>query len=157
MKKILILIPILFIISNCNLKKNVEHHGVNLLEKKNTKLIINETNKNDILKVLGPPSVQSTFDNDLMFYIERKIIVEGIYKLGKRKTIKNNVLIVELNDRGVLVKKEFIDLNQMNDVDIAQRITEIDYQKTSFIYDFLSSMRQKVNDPLGKKRKKFEQ
>ena len=45
----------------------------------------------------------------------------------------------------------------MNDVDIAQRITEIDYQKTSFIYDFLSSMRQKVNDPLGKKRKKFEQ
>jgi len=128
-----------------------------LLEKKNTKLIINETNKNDILKVLGPPSVQSTFDNDLMFYIERKIIVEGIYKLGKRKTIKNNVLIVELNDRGVLVKKEFIDLNQMNDVDIAQRITEIDYQKTSFIYDFLSSMRQKVNDPLGKKRKKFEQ
>ena len=105
MKKILILIPILFIISNCNLKKNVEHHGVNLLEKKNTKLIINETNKNDILKVLGPPSVQSTFDNDLMFYIERKIIIEGIYKLGKRKTIKNNVLIVELMTEGYLLKK----------------------------------------------------
>ena len=157
MKKILLLLPILFLISNCNLKKNVEHHGVNLLEKKNTKLIINETNKNDIFKILGPPSVQSTFDNDLMFYIERKIITEGIYKFGKRKTIKNNVLIVEVNDRGILVKKEFIDLNQMNDVEIAQRITEIDYQKTNFIYDFLSSMRQKVNDPLGKKRKKFEQ
>ena len=54
----------------------------------------------------------------------------------------------------MLVKKEFIDLNQMNDLEIAQKITEIDYQKTSFIYDFLSSMRQKVNDPLGKRTRK---
>ena len=50
--------------------------------------------------------------------------------------------------------KEFIDLSNMNEHEITKRVTNIDYQKTSFIYDFLSSMRQKVNDPLGKKTRK---
>ena len=151
MKKFLFFIPIFLIITNCNLKQNIEHHGVHLLEKKNEKLRINENNKNDVFKILGPPSVQSSFDNDLMFYIERKISTQGMYKLGKRKILKNNVLIVQIDNRGILVKKEFINLNQMNDIEISKKITEIDYQKSTFIYDFLSSMRQKVNDPLGKK------
>ena len=154
MKKFLLFIPIFLIITNCNLKQNIEHHGVHLLEKKNEKLRINENNKNDVFKLLGPPSVQSSFDNDLMFYIERKISTEGLYKLGKRKILKNNVLIVQIDNRGILVKKEFINLNQMNDIEISKKITEIDYKKSTFIYDFLSSMRQKVNDPLGKRRKK---
>ena len=125
-----------------------------MLEEKVKKLTINEDNKNDVIRVLGPPSVESNFDNDLMFFIERKILVTGLTRLGKRQILTNNVLIAEVDNRGILVKKEFIDLNQMNDLEISKKITEIDYQKTSFIYDFLSSMRQKVNDPLGKKTKK---
>ena len=154
MSKIILFISIFLLITNCNLKQNVEHHGVHMLEEKVKKLIINENNKNDVIRVLGPPSVESNFDNDLMFFIERKILVRGLTRLGKRKILTNNVLIAEVDNRGILVKKEFIDLNQMNDLEISTRITEIDYQKTSFIYDFLSSMRQKVNDPLGKKTKK---
>ena len=154
MSKIILFISIFLLITNCNLKQNIEHHGVHMLEEKVKKLIINEDNKNDVIRVLGPPSVESNFDNDLMFFIERKILVRGLTRLGKRKILTNNVLIAEVDNRGILVKKEFIDLNQMNDLEISTRITEIDYQKTSFIYDFLSSMRQKVNDPLGKKTKK---
>ena len=154
MSKIILFISIFLLITNCNLKQNIEHHGVHMLEEKVKKLIINEDNKNDVIRVLGPPSVESNFDNDLMFFIERKILIRGLATLGKRKILVNNVLITEVDNRGILVKKEFIDLNQMNDLDISKKITEIDYQKTSFIYDFLSSMRQKVNDPLGKKTKK---
>ena len=154
MSKIILFISIFLLITNCNLKHNIEHHGVHMLEEKVKKLIINEDNKNDVIRVLGPPSVESNFDNDLMFFIERKILVRGLTSLGKRQILTNNVLIAEVDNRGILVKKEFIDLNQMNDLEISTRITEIDYQKTSFIYDFLSSMRQKVNDPLGKKSKK---
>ena len=154
MSKIILFISIFLLITNCNLQQNVEHHGVHMLEEKVKKLTINEDNKNDVIRVLGPPSVESNFDNDLMFFIERKILVKGLTRLGKRQILTNNVLIAEVNNRGILVKKEFIDLNQMNDLDISNRITQIDYQKTSFIYDFLSSMRQKVNDPLGKKTRK---
>ena len=154
MNKVLLYISTFLIISNCNLKQNIEHHGVHMLDEKGKKLIISENNKNDVIKILGPPSVESSFDNDLMFYIERKILVRGLTRFGKRQILTNNVLLVEVDNRGILIKKEFIDLNQMNDLDISKKITEIDYQKTSFIYDFLSSMRQKVNDPLGKKTKK---
>ena len=74
--------------------------------------------------------------------------------LGGKKLLVNNVLVVELDDRGMLVKNEFYDLKKMNDIKIVKKVTEVDYQKTSFIYDFLSSMRQKVNDPLGKRNRK---
>ncbi len=133
MNKILTYISIFFIVTNCNLKPNIEHHGIHMLEKKNQKLKLNETNRNDIIKILGAPSLESTFDNDVMFYIERKISTGRLVTLGKRKILKNNVLIVEVDNRGILVNKEFIDLNEMNDIEISKKVTEIDYQKTSFI------------------------
>ena len=128
-------------------------HGVRNLEKKQTKLIINESNKNDIKKILGPPSSTSTFDNDLWIFIEREITHERLLKLGKEKLIKNNVLFLEINSKGILIKKNFFDINEMNEAEISSLSTEAKYTKKSFIYDFLSSMRQKINDPLGKRKK----
>ena len=153
MKKFFLLLTLLLSITNCNIKKNIDHHGVHLLEKKNKMLKINETNKNDIISLLGPPSTESSFDNAILFYIERKITTQSMFRLGERKILVNNVLVVELDDRGLLVKKEFYDLNKMNNIKIIKNKTQVDYQKTSFIYDFLSSMRQKINDPLGKRKR----
>ena len=153
MKNIIFFIFILFLSFSCNIKKSVDHHGVHLLKKKSAQLIVSQTNKNDIIKLLGPPSVVSNFDNDLYFYIERKITTGAIYKLGKRKFLENNVLILEVNDRGILDKMDFFDLNKMKELKIVTSETELDYRKNNFIYDFLSSMRQKINDPLGKRKR----
>ena len=117
-------------------------------------IIVAETNKNDIIKLLGPPSVKSTFNEDLYFYIERKITTGKLIALGKRKFLENNVLVLEIDNRGILLKKEFYDLNKMKNIKIVSNETKVDYKKQSFIYEFLSSMRQKVNDPLGKRNKK---
>lgn len=154
MIKYLAFILILLSISNCNIKQNVEHHGVHMLETKNSKLNVNVDNKNDIISLLGPPILESSFDNNILFYIERKISTGNLYQLGKREIKVNNVLVVEIDNRGILVKKDFYDLNDMNNIKLVSSITEVDYQKTSFVYDFLSSMRQKINDPLGKRQKK---
>ena len=124
-----------------------------MLKKKSNLIIISETNKNDILNLLGPPSVKSTFDNDLFFYIERKITTDKLIKLGKKLFLENNVLILEINERGILVNKQFYNLNKMKKIKVVSVETKVDYQKQSFIYDFLSSMRQKVNDPLGKRKR----
>jgi len=124
------------------------------LELKQKKLIVNVTNKNDIIKILGPPSVQSRFDTELLFFIERKITNTSSLKLGKQIIMTNNVLIVELDSYGILEKKVFYDLTKMNALKFSKNTTDIDYSKQSFVYDFLSSMRQKINDPLGKRRKK---
>jgi outer membrane protein assembly factor BamE (lipoprotein component of BamABCDE complex) len=153
MKKILILLLSFTILNSCVFKKRVDHHGVHLLKKKSEKIIIAETNKNDIVKLLGPPSTISNFDNDLYFYIERKITTKPLIKLGKQKFLENNVLIIEIDNRGIASKKEFYDLNKMKKIKIVSAETTVDYNKQSFIYDFLSSMRQKVNDPLGKRKR----
>jgi outer membrane protein assembly factor BamE (lipoprotein component of BamABCDE complex) len=152
MKKLLIIISF-FLISNCTLKKVVKHHGVHYLDKKENNLELNVSNKNDILKVLGPPSTKSSFDNDVWIYIERKTTKSSLIKLGKKKTIVNNVLILEISSKGLLVKKDFLDINDMKKIKFSTKETEVTYSKNSFVYDFLSSMRQKMNDPLGKRRK----
>lgn len=139
--------------TNCGFKKRVDHHGVHLLKKKSDLIIVSETNKNDIIKILGPPSVISTFNNDLYFYIERKTTTDRIIKLGKMKYLENNVLVLEIDNRGILLDKQFFDLKKMKKIKIVSKETTVDYQKQSFIYDFLSSMRQKVNDPLGKRKR----
>ena len=141
-------------ISNCSLNKAVKTHGVNLLEKKQEKLIIKTTNKNDIITILGPPSTKSSFDNDIWIYIERKTTTNHFFKLTKEKIMVNNVLVLEINNFGLLVKKEFYNKEKMNDLDFSKEKTETITSKKSFVYDFLSSMRQKLNDPLGKRKKR---
>ena len=146
------LIILLIFISNCSLNKVVNHHGVHFLDKKQQKLILNSTNKNDILDNLGPPSTESTFDNDVWIYIERKETKSTITTLGRRKLMVNNVLILEINDKGVLVNKEFLNKDDMNTIKFSKRKTNVISSKDSFVYEFLSSLRQKINDPLGTKK-----
>jgi len=125
---------------------------VHNLEKKQTKLKVNFTNKNDIVKLIGPPSTKSTFENDIYIYIERKTSGSKLSKFGKKKLIKNNVLVLEIDNTGMLLSKKFYDNNDMNNINFDENITGINYSKKSFIYNFLSSVRQKIDDPLGKKR-----
>ena len=130
----------------------VKHHGVHFLEKKHEKLVLNSSNKNDVLKLLGEPSTKSTFDNDVWIYIERKVSTGKIYYLGKEKLIVNNVLVLELNNMGLVASKKLYKKDDMNKLTFAENSTDPKYRKRSFVYDFLSSMRQKINDPLGKRK-----
>ena len=151
MNKIYFII-IFLCIANCSFNKAIKHHGVNFLEKKQEKLILKTTNKNDIIKILGPPSTKSTFDNDVWIFIERKTTTKKLFKLARKKILVNNVLVLEIDSYGLLVKKEFYNIEKMNDLDFSKRKTEIIYTKKSFVYDFMSSMRRKLNDPLGKRK-----
>ena len=118
MKNLFSIIILFILVTNCGFKKRVDHHGVHLLKKKSDMIIVAETNKNDIIKLLGPPYVKSTFNNDLYFYIERKTTTGKLIKLGKKKYLENNVLVLEIDDRGILLKKEFYDLNKMKEIKI---------------------------------------
>ena len=157
MYKILYIIFLSIIVSNCSFKPVIKHHGVPFLEKKQINLVINKSNKNDIKKILGNPSTKSKFDNDIWIYIERKQSQSEIKNLGKMKIIKNDVLVLEIDDYGILKKKTFYNIDDMNDLKIVEATTTAGFKKNSFIYDFMSSMRQKINDPLGQRVKKREE
>jgi len=150
MKKCLILIFIF--LYSCSLNKVIQHHGVHNLEKKQTKLKINYTNKNDIIKLIGPPSTKSTFDSEVFIYIERKTSSSKVTKLGKKKLLANNILVLEIDNRGILVSKKLYNKDDMNNLKFDDDKTVINYEKKSFIYNFLYSLRQKIDDPLNKKR-----
>jgi outer membrane protein assembly factor BamE (lipoprotein component of BamABCDE complex) len=154
MIKILYIIFLSLIVANCSFKKVIKNHGVPSLEKKQELLIVNETNKNDIIKILGNPSTKSKFDNDIWIYIERKQTQSSLRNLGRMKIYKNNVLVVEIDNFGVLKKKEMYNIDDMKELEISKETTEQNFKRNSFIYDFMSSMRQKINDPLGKRAKK---
>ena len=150
--KYFFLIFSILILTQCSLNKVILHHGVHNLDKKQTKLKINDTNKNDILELIGPPSTKSTFENEVYIYIERKTSSSKLTKLGKKKLLKNNVLVLEIDNKGLLVSKKFYDIKDMQNIEFDDDITSVNYSKKSFIYNFLSTLRQKIDDPLGKKR-----
>ena len=153
--KLTFLIFILFIISNCSLNLVDDHHGVFFIEKKMKKIQVQTTNQNDIIQIFGEPSTKSTFDNDVWIYIERKITNTHLF--GRRELIVNNVLVLEIDQTGLLANIEFYNIDDMNKIKFDKDNTEITYGKRNFIYDFLSSMRQKVNDPLGVRKKRREE
>ncbi len=154
MSKTLYIIFFSLIVTNCSFKPVVKHHGVPFLEKKQASLIVNESNKNDIKKILGNPSVNSKFDNDVWIYIERKQTQSKIKNLGRMKIFKNDVLVLEINDYGILKKKNFYNKNDMEKIKVVEATTEAGFKRNSFVYSFMSSMRQKINDPLGQRAKK---
>ncbi len=149
--KIFIIILAIFLTS-CKLNKVVNHHGIHNLEAKSQELLINQTNINQIKSLLGPPSSTSYFDEDILIYLERKTSNSKLLKLGKKKLIANNVLLLEVNNRGILINKEFLDQDDLNKLKFTNKTTKRIADQESFVSRALSGVITKIDDPLGKKR-----
>ena len=152
--KIFYIILSFFIISSCSFNQVVKHHGVHFLEEKQKSLKVNESNKNDIIMLLGQPSTKGSFNNDLWIYIERKKTGTSLTSLGRKKIFINNVLSLELNDQGLLVKKDLKNIKDMKNLEFNPNETSIGFRKRTFVYDFVTTLIRKINDPLGTRKKK---
>ena len=149
-----IFLIILFIIaSGCKANKVSKNHGFISLETKFEKIRINKTNKNDLIKTIGHPSSISEFDENKWFYIERKKTNQSLFKLGIKKINKNNILIVDFNNKGLVENKKLIDLNNMNDVKYVKKITQKEFDQDNTIYNIFSSLREKINAPARNRNK----
>ena len=151
MKKLSYLFFVILIVTSCSIKPVDNYHGVAFLEKKQKKLYINKSNKNDIIKILGAPSTESILEDDLWIYIENRKTKSSLLKLGKEIVIASNVLILEIDKKGILKNKEFHNINDINDINFNKDETKMS-DKDSFVYGVISSLRQKINSP--KRREK---
>ena len=149
MHKIIIILTFL-LLSNCQRNPVINTHGVPFLDIKQKNLIINETNKNDVKKTLGHPSTVAIFDNSIWIYIERTRTRGKLLKFGQNVTSKNNVLALEFDEYGILIKKDFYNKNQINKINFTKNTTDTITREKNFIYSFLSSLRQKINKPVNK-------
>ena len=150
MKYLFLLFIFLFTL-NCSINKVSNSHGSRFIETKYDKIFINKSNKNDVRKMIGPPSSISKF-NDSWFYIERKKTNQSLLKLGKKKLLTNNIIIIEFNSMGIVSKKEFLNIKNMNDIKIAEQKTKKKYDQDDVLYDIFSTLREKLN--VTSKRKK---
>ncbi len=142
-----LLLSLLFLITlNCSLNKVTNSHGSRFIDKKYDKIVLNQTNKNDVRKLIGPPSSISKFDRTWI-YIERTKTNQNLLKLGKKKISNNNIIILEFNPMGLVSNKKFLNLESMNDIKIAEKITGKKFSQDNKIYDILSSLREKINAP----------
>ncbi len=150
--KILFLFIFLFTL-NCSTNKVSKVHGIRLIENKYEKVQLNKDNKNDVKKLIGPPSIISSFDNNKWFYIEREKTNQSIVKLGIQKIERNNVLILQFNNLGILKNKKILNLDDMNQIAFNKNKTEKKFKQDNFLYNVFSSLREKINAPTRSRKK----
>ena len=143
-KNIYFFLIILLFTTACQQNEIIKTHGIAYLEKREKLIIVNKSNKNDTVNVLGQPSTKGMIDENLWIYIERTNSRGKLFTFGKDYTKKNNVLVLEFNKYGIVEKKEFYNKDMMKKVSFAKDVTENEILKENFIYSFLSSVRQKM-------------
>ena len=146
MHRVLYTFLIILVTTSCSLKPIDNYHGIAFLEKKQEELLINKTNKNDIIKILGSPSTKSILEYDLWFYIENRKSKSSLFKLGKEITISSNVLVLEIDKKGLLKNKKFYNIDDQNKIIFSDDKTLMS-DKDSFVYGVISSLKQKIDNP----------
>ena len=147
----LFLFILFFFTLNCSINKVSNLHGFRFVDTKIDKIQLNKSNKNDVRRIIGPPSSKSAF-NDTWLYFERKKTNQSLFKLGRKNISRNNILIVEFNNMGLVKEKSLLDLNDMNDIKIAEKKTKKEFAKDNFVYNLLSTLRNKINAPTRRKK-----
>ena len=142
---VILLLIILIFLTECQRTKLTKTHGISYLDKREKLIIVNKSNKNDAIKVLGQPATKGMNDDNLWIYIERTITRGKTLKLGRSVLSKNNVLVLEFDKYGFLNNKTFYDKKNIKDIKFAEAITENDIRRENFVYSFLSSVRQKMD------------
>ncbi len=138
------LVFVFIILISCSLQEASKNHGIVFLENRSNKLIINKSNKNDVIEIFGHPHSKSISDENEWFYIERILIKGEYHKLGQHVLKTNNVLILKFDKFGILNSKEIIDKNKKKDIVFSKKETTNDIGQKSFVERFLSSVRSKM-------------
>ena len=142
--KNLVFISLVFILSSCQFKEPIKGHGINFLENRSKRIVLNETNKNDVISVLGIPHTKSIDDDNLWFYFDRKISGGNLINFNDMKLLENNVLIIKFDKLGIVQKKEFFSKDDMKKISYTEMQTDNPVSQQSFVSKFLQSVRQKM-------------
>ena len=147
MKKYLVYTFLLLVIlTSCQRKEIIKTHGISYLEKREKLVLINKSNKNDVVKFLGQPATKGMSNNNIWIYIERTQRKGKMLQLGKNQLTKNNTLVLEFNEYGILADKNFYNIKDMKKIEFSEDITINEIKKQNFIYSFLNSVRQKMSN-----------
>ena len=138
------LLPFFIILIACQFQEPLKTHGIIYLENRSQKVIVNKSNKNDIIRIFGQPQATSQNEEDTWIYFER-ILTKGKYhKLGRHIVKENNVLVLEFNKFGIIKNKKLYTKEDINKIAFLEKKTENKLTQKSFVESFLQSVKQKM-------------
>ena len=138
------LLPFFIILIACQFQEPLKTHGIIYLENRSEKVIVNKSNKNDIIRIFGQPQATSQNEEDTWIYFER-ILTKGKYhKLGRHIVKENNVLVLEFNKFGIIKNKKLYTKEDINKIAFLEKKTENKLTQKSFVESFLQSVKQKM-------------
>ena len=138
------LLIIFFILINCQLLDPDKNHGILFLENRSNQLVINKSNQNDVIKLIGQPHSRSISNEDIWIFIERTLSKGKYHKLGRHVLNTNNVLVLTFNKYGILSSKDFYNKEDIKKIKFAKKETQNELTKKSFVESFLSSIKAKM-------------
>ena len=134
----------LIILNNCQLQDPSLNHGIVFLENRSEKLILNSSNKNDVLKIVGHPHSKSINNENEWFYVERVLTKGQYHKLGQHVLKSNNILVLNFDKFGILKDKRFLNKDDIKKISFSKDQTENELTQKSFVERFLSSVKSKM-------------
>ena len=135
---------IFIILIGCKLQEPLKTHGIIFLENRSKKLVLNESNKNDVIKIMGRPHIKEDEIEDSWIYLERILSKGKYHKLGRHILKENNILVLHFDRYGVLNKKKILKKEDIKKLEFSQKITENELSEKSFVQKFLQSVKQKM-------------
>ena len=145
-KKILnyLTISSFIILISCQLQEPSNDHGILFLKNRADKLVISQSNINDVIKLIGQPHSKSVNNKNEWIYIERVLTKGEYHKLGQNVLKSNNVLILKFDKYGVLKNINFLNKENKNKIQFSKKETVNEITQKSFVEKFLSSIKTKM-------------
>ena len=140
----LLYLLVFIILISCKLQEPLKTHGIIFLENRSQKLVVNQSNKNDVIRIMGRPHIKEDEINQSWIYLERILSKGKYHKLGRHILKENNVLVLNFDKYGVLRNKQFLKKEDLKKLEFSQKITENELTQKSFVQKFLQSIKQKM-------------
>ena len=135
---------VFIILISCKLQEPLKTHGIIFLENRSQKLVLNKSNKNDVIRIMGRPHIKEDEINQSWIYLERILSKGKYHKLGRHILKENNVLVLNFDKYGVLKNKKFLKKEDLKKLEFSEKITENELTQKSFVQKFLQSIKQKM-------------
>jgi len=143
-KKVILIGFCISAVLSCSYKPVIKNNGILNLEKRTTLMIVGTTNKNDVVQSIGHTILKEQPNENIWAYIET---VEQ-KKFGKKKIIRNTLLILEFDSRGILKNKKILNKNDFNKIKFDEASTESSGLNNSFSKRIFSSIRKRAQNRL---------
>ena len=135
---------VFIILIGCKLQEPLKTHGIIYLENRSNKLTVNQSNKNDVINIIGRPQISDSQSENSWIYVERTLSKGKYHKLGRHVIKDNNVLILSFDKYGILKEKQFLTKEDINNIDFVKKETSNEISQQSFVTKFLQSVREKM-------------